>query len=289
MKINKETGAMSNNFERSTQKQLEIMLLFNELIKLISPENNQDLIIPETEKYDIFLLLKSRLRTLESIINDKAQFSEEIFAIYVFKALFIGENDLNWDDLEEKKECFKLVLITIKKEYMNKMDEKKLINIRNEAEKSSLCKLLSLFNCFIVNNKGYYFFCFSLIFKYMKLNSLLVDSFITYAKNEMLLLNTNLVLRKEYKDEEIDKISKDALINDLISIYGKIDNYSCLYLDNNHLRIKKVPNKEINEVNHENKCVGKKRKKKKKNKKKKKQNNIINKNVTKDKNELGGQ
>ena len=103
MKTNKETGTMSNNFERSTQKQLEIMLLFNELIKLISPENNQDLIIPETEKYDIFLLLKSRLRSIESIGYDKAQFSEEIFAIYVFKALFIGENDLNMDDLEEKK------------------------------------------------------------------------------------------------------------------------------------------------------------------------------------------
>ena len=120
----------------------------------------------------------------------------------------------------------------------------------------------------------------------MKLNSLLVDSFITYVKNEMLLLNTNLVLRKEYKDEEIDKISKDALINDLISIYGKIDNYSRLYLDNNHLRIKKMPDKELNEITQEKDCVGKKRRKKKKNKKKNKQNKIIDNNITKNKNQI---
>ena len=82
----------------------------------------------------------------------------------------------------------------------------------------------------------------------MKMNSILIDSFITYVKNLMFKFNAKLVLERDYKDEEIMKINKVILTNDLISIYeniGKSSNNFRIFLDNNHLKIEKTKGKKI--------------------------------------------
>ena len=95
---------MPNKCKSWYQKKLDIVSLFNELIRYTFPERHQKLVIRDKEKRPIFELLKSKLRTLELAANGTTDSSEDIFAINVFKALFIGEKDLNMDDLDEKKD-----------------------------------------------------------------------------------------------------------------------------------------------------------------------------------------
>ena len=247
MNSNQETSEMPKECKTLYQMKLDIVSLFNELIKSTFPERHQELVIRDNEKRPIFELLKFKLRTLELTANGTTDSSEDIFAINVFKALFIGENDFNMDDLDEKEAYFILVLKRLKEEGMDASDATKIIEIKKEAENSAISKLLSLFGGFTFENKGYFYFCFSLIFKYMKFNSILIDSFVIFMKNKIFYYEQDLVLRKEYKDEEISKISKEALIDDLIKIYEKFGKKSSsLYYDNNHLSIKIIHDEENN-------------------------------------------
>ena len=256
---------MPNKCKSWYQMKLDIVSLFNELIRYTFSERHQELVIRDKEKKSIFELLKSKLRTLELAANGTTDSSEDNFSINVFKALFIGEKDLNMDDLDEKKDYFILVLKRLKEEDMDKSDETKIVEIKKEAENSAIYKLLSLFQSFTIDNKDYFYFCFSLIFKYMKFNSIFIDSFIIFMKNKIFYYEQDLVLNKDYKDEEKAKISKEIIIDDLISIYGKFgENSPSLYLDNNHLKMKIIKDSGNNGTN-----------KKRRNKRKKKRKKII--------------
>ena len=84
-------------------------------------------------------------------------------------------------------------------------------------------------------------------------------------KNKIFYYEQDLVLNKDYKDEEKAKISKEIIIDDLISIYGKFgENSPSLYLDNNHLKMKIIKDSGNNGTN-----------KKRRNKRKKKRKKII--------------
>ena len=90
----------------------------------------------------------------------------------------------------------------------------------------------------------------------MKSNSILIDFFITYVKNEINCFNKKLVFIKDYQDEEIEKMRKDAIIDDLISIYGKIGKFGVflsLYMENNHLKLRKIQDEENNKISNKSK------------------------------------
>ena len=44
----------------------------------------------------------------------------------------------------------------------------------------------------------------------------------------------------------IEIMPKDQIVSDLSLIYQKIDNYTILYIEKNHLKLKKMSNEEIN-------------------------------------------
>ena len=132
-KTSEETNEMPNECKSRYQMKLDIVSLFNELIRYTFPERHQKLVIRDKEKRSIFELLKSKLRTLELAANGTTDSSEDIFAINVFKALFIGEKDLNMDDLDEKKDYFILVLKRLKEEDMDKSDETKIVKIKKRS------------------------------------------------------------------------------------------------------------------------------------------------------------
>ena len=90
-KTREETNEMPNECKSRYQMKLDIVSLFNELIKSTFPERHQELVIRDNEKRPIFELLKFKLRTLELTANGTTDSSEDIFAINVLKALFIGE------------------------------------------------------------------------------------------------------------------------------------------------------------------------------------------------------
>ena len=266
------------------KRKLKVVLLFNELLVYTYPESHQKLIIRERQMSLIFELLKSRLRTLELTANEKKDSTNEIFAINVFKAFFIDEKDLNMEDFEEKEAYLALILKALDDEEMDSTSKKKFLDLVDEAKKYKINNLLTIISCFSVINEafeGYYSVCFYLIFKYMKCNSILIDSFITYMKNELFNFKKEFQLIKEYQDEEIAKISKETLVDDLIKIYeriGKSENCSSLYMNNNHLELRK------NQVGEYNKSSRKRNRRKMKNNNK--NNKVIENSVTEDKNEI---
>ena len=280
------TNEKAKKYDLQNQRKLKVVLLFNELLAYTYTECHQKLMIKDRQMPLIFELLKSRLRTLELTASEKKDSSNETFAINVFKAFFIGEKDLNVEDFDEKEAYLKLILKVLDgdEDMINSSEKKKFLDLIDEAKKYKINNLLTIFSCFTVNNEvceGYYRVCFYLIFKYMKINSILIDSFITYMKNEMFYFQKELQLIKDYKDEEIAKISKETLVDDLIEIYKRIGNsrnFSSLYMNNNHLEIRKNQDEEYNKSSR-------KRNKRKK-KKNKKNNKGIENRVTEDKNEI---
>ena len=97
-------------------------------------------------------------------------------------------------------------------------------------------------------DSAYYAICLYLIFKYTKQNSIFVNSIIAYAKIEFSLSNnktTGVDLRKSYEDESVDKIPIVQLVQDMCLFCQKIDNFTLLFIDKNHLRLKKLSNEEI--------------------------------------------
>ena len=61
----------------------------------------------------------------------------------------------------------------------------------------------------------------------------------------MIYFVPNIHIRKDYKDEDIEKIAKGFLINDLKSIFKEINNYIILFIEDLHLKIKKISNEEL--------------------------------------------
>ena len=282
--INDTTNEKAKENYLLNKRKLKVMFLFNELLVYTFPDSHQKLMIRERQMSLIFELLKSRLRTLELTANEKKDSSNEIFAINVFKAFFIDEKDLNVEDFEENEAYLALIIKALDDEEMDSTSKKKFLDLVDEAKNYKINNLLTIFNCFSVINeacKGYYKGCFYLIFKYMKCNSILIDSFITYMKNKLFYFKKELPLIKEYQDEEIDKINKETLVDDLIKIYekfGEPENSSSLYISNNHLELRKIQDEEYN------------KKSRKRNRRKKKNNNKIDKVIenseTEDKNEI---
>ena len=61
----------------------------------------------------------------------------------------------------------------------------------------------------------------------------------------MIYFVPNIHIRKDYKDEDIEKIAKGFLINDLKSIFKEINNYTILFIEDLHLKIKNISNEEL--------------------------------------------
>ena len=168
-----EANEITNEDDILILKKLDIVDLFNELIEHTYPESHQKLIIEENEKSLIFELLKLRLRNLELTAYEKNDSSEEIFAINVFKALFVDEKDLVVEDFEEKKEYFILVLGALKCDFKDISEKKELSDLTNKAKNYEINKLLDIFRVYSIKSsasKGYFIVCFCLVFKYMKMN-----------------------------------------------------------------------------------------------------------------------
>jgi hypothetical protein len=167
----------------------------------------------------------------------------------LFRSLFKNEKDFSLGDLDRKSAYFNFILEMMKYGESEDENEKEILNnLDKEIEISNFNKLFSQFDLCEDYDYIYYHTCLYLIFKYSKLKSIFVNSIIVYANIELVLANrTNgLDLRKNYEDEKIEKMPKDQIVSDLSLIYEKIDNYTILYIEKNHLKLRKMSNEEIN-------------------------------------------
>lgn len=211
---------MKKEFDDLVQRQMDIVKLFNSLYKIRFKEYYRELKIEEDEKLIIYELLNNKFKYLELIVEEKEGNYEEVIALNSFKALFFIKHGLNMDNLDVKIDYYKLILKMLKYEDLNQEEEEKVDKLIKEMKKSDINKVIALFDIDEYDNI-YYRFCLYLIYKYCKSNSIIVNSIITYAKYEcsMIYFIPDIDIRKNYKDEELEKMSQKFLINDLKIIF----------------------------------------------------------------------
>jgi hypothetical protein len=278
METNKENDEILEEFEKQIENQKEIVKLLNALYQSTFEEYYTELKINDYEKMNIFELLKNKLKYLELNGIEKKDNFKEMLAINLFKTLFIGNNTFSMEDLDKKKEYFNTILKIIRGKVFDFTDLNIHMKLIKEIEGNAINQLFSQFKTH-KNIKNYDIlikFSLYLIFQYLKSNEIFVSSIIAYIKSEYKLTenDTDLELKKEYLNDEIEKIPKNVLLDDLSAIFKKIDNCTILYIENGHLQIKHIPLEELDKAINESVKKKKKRKNKKTNKTKKTLNEI---------------
>ena len=121
---------MANKIEVEIEKEKEIVNLFNSLVEAISEDLSEKLEILGDQKYVIFNLVSKSLYSLEECLKDSEDSEDNydsLLAIDVFKALFLNENSLKIDALEDKKCCFNYVLKLLLDEKLSPDENEKII------------------------------------------------------------------------------------------------------------------------------------------------------------------
>ena len=159
MEYSEEEKKILDKFEKQIQKEKEIVNLFNSLREVTFKDYFEKLEIQEDEKLVIFQLVTCCLHYLEETANEEESNYDSLLAINNFKALFIDKNSFNMDALDEKINCFNLVLQLFSEKELTDAGEQKIIegiikyNIFDNISKD-------------FDANYYYVYCLYLIFEY---------------------------------------------------------------------------------------------------------------------------
>ena len=241
-------------------------------------DNYSPLTISKDDFFTLFELAKEKFRHIKETIDFNTQGTFGGLVTFAFKALFIGENDIKIDNIEQNIDYFKLILIyniegnieTIKDELKDSIEILKA-NVKDKKFLGE--KITSLFKNIFKNTVT--FFIYLLIINnepsILELNEFLIK-----------LVESRYVVNLNFNYIELKSLSFEQIINDLYKelIIETIDNNFHIFIEGDHLKISKYSNEELlNYINDEDlpKEYERKEKKKSKNKKKSAQKNIFKK------------
>ena len=263
MNYSEEEKELLDKFEKQIKKEKEIVNLFNSLREAIFKDYFVKLEIHEDEKLVIFELVTRCLDYLEQTVNENENY-DSLFAINVFKALFIDKNTFKMDDLDQKKDCFNLVLKSFSDKGLTDAEEQKIIegikkhDIFDEISKD-------------FEENYYYVYCLSLIFEYSASKLFFLDTFISFMKKmykDEKDIELDIKKDKNISDSELDRIAPNDLLKSLQDIYYYEENYYELYINENQLQKRDISLDELlKKINENPKPVVKSKKRKKKTKK----------------------
>ena len=262
MEYSEEEKKILDKFEKQIQKEKEIVNLFNSLREATFKDYFEKLEIQEDEKLVIFQLVTCCLHYLEETANEEENNYDSLIAINVFKALFIDKNTFKMDALDEKKNCFDLVLQLFSDKELTDAEQKKIFEgikkykIFNEMSKD-------------FDENYYYVYCLYLIFEYSESKLLFLDTFVFFMKQMYKdEKDVELEIRKDKNIAELDKIDKNDLLKSLLDMYYNEENCYELYINENQLQKRNIPLDElVKKIDENPKSAIKPRKRKKKTKK----------------------
>ena len=264
MEYSEEEKKILDKFEKQIQKEKEIVNLFNSLREATFKDYFEKLEIQEDEKLVIFQLVTCCLHYLEETANEEENNYDSLIAINVFKALFIDKNTFKMDALDEKKNCFNLVLQLFSDKELTDAEQKKIFEgikkykIFNEMSKD-------------FDENYYYVYCLYLIFEYSESKLLFLDTFVFFMKQMYKdEKDVELEIRKDKNvaELELDKIDKNDLLKSLLDMYYNEENCYELYINENQLQKRNIPLDElVKKIDENPKSAIKPRKRKKKTKK----------------------
>ena len=253
MTTNKIEKIEKSIFDEDMEKQLEIVKLLNSLYKITYHKYYTELIIEDDKKAIIFQRVKNKLKHFEGLALVYDENVEPLFAIATFKVLFMKENKFNLSKFKVKKKYFDIIL--------NLLSNKELIGEELKDLKDLTRKIMNSefmdFTTKITENgkKNLIFpYCCYIINKYSKSKGILINLFIFFLKKQFLLLNKNdLELIQDFSEKDFQKIKLKDLLEDFESINEKVENYIIIYIDNGHLKMKKMSAEQITQIiNDEN-------------------------------------
>ena len=227
MKNNPAYIQYRKELEHEMDKKAQIIELLNIYGSFSISDNYTPLDINSTNPDVLFEITKSRLEYIKEIIELIHKRTDlGIFVYYAFKALFIGINDLKFDDnLNERKNYFNIILQC----YMDNKMTQEMIKIVNELRENIGEKEQELFP-FKLDNL-YVLFIYVLI----RINQLT-----TAELNEFLMrmLEKFYVVDFLFEDIDLKNIPHEQIINNLYKIFyvDKIINYFHLYIKNGELQ-----------------------------------------------------
>ena len=220
----------------------EILGLLNDFGEM-AIENYSPLDVTIRDLNIMFELIQERFRFIKETIDFNTPKSLASLAIFSFKSLFIGENDIKIDNIEQKNEYFQVILIYgIERSF--ELIQKELINFIKELEvdakknKFYNDKIKYLFGNVFTNSIIYFIF---LLIINNKPNPQDLNEFIIRLVESIYYVHLN------FKYTELKNISYEQIINDLYDgfINNKIDNYVNISIEDNHLQITKFTVDEI--------------------------------------------
>ena len=268
----------------STQMTLEDEFSFkSEIIDLLNDfgesvvDNYSPLTITKGDFFALFDLAKEQLRHIKETIYFNTPRVFGCLVTFAFKALFIGENDIKIDNIEQNTDYFRLILIynieekieTIKDQLIDSIEKLKA----NEKAKQFLGeKITSLFKKIFTNTV--IFFIYLLMINneptILELNEFLIK-----------LVETRYIVTLKFKYNELESLSFEQIINDLHKalITENIDNNFQISIEGDHLKVSNVSNEEL--LNYINAPDLPKKYKRKERKKSKYKKNSADKNIIK--------
>ena len=197
--------------------------------------NYTPLKIDEDDYHILIDLAKERLR----YIKDTIQYDYEpnvfgIFAIFAFKSLFIGANDLKIEEINQKITYFNIIL---KYADTGKI-EAELQELIKSTEKNINDKEKKLFKEMFTNDIIYFIY---LLLKNNQPELLDINEFLVRVVESVCLTD------KDFEYDVLTDIPNENIIDDLYKIFfvEKITNNFHLHIDNRHIKVNKFTNDEL--------------------------------------------
>ena len=271
---NETENIFENKLEEEYEKNLLIISCLKDFENILDKNYTIPMKITIQDKFVVFKLIKNNIEYIEEVLLEDKPF--ESICLKIFNLLFLEEENLNYDNIEEKINDFQLILKHLKNQYNQEEEQNfisKVIENRNIKEWKKFLKLNYI-------NFGNLAILIAVALKYAK----------TIVKVSEILI---YILQKKHMNSfevkfnlnNLINIPEDEVVNNFIDLFKHDTEY--FYLDFIKGKIeKKLLSPEItfndinnNQIKNENPSNKKKKKRKKKNKEKyqEKDNSIKNK------------
>ena len=253
---------IENEIEEKYKKKLKIVECLNEFEKLLNPKFKQPLAISKKYIDIVFEHIKNKIEYIEEILAKDKPFDS--ICLMIYKHLFIGDEKLKYDNLDEKVNDFKLILECLNGTLDSDKEKGYIKTVIGSEGKNDWKKLLKVNS---LSNTGCSLLI-AVVIKFSEKNEQIVKILIEilkakYINNFEVKFNLNIL-----KD-----ISVKNIANDFIKLFNDDTEYfDLVYQDG---QIKKIYNnelaiKDLNFNDEQDKNHQKEKKKEKKEKRKRK-------------------
>lgn len=194
----------------------KIVDLLNEFGAISLNKEYEKLTISKEDEFIMFELINSKLNYIIQVLNEDFSFTLEYFSTFAFKSLFLAEDDIKLDNLEEKLKCFEIIVTKLKNK--DHPDEE---NFLKKMNKISYTKIFDL----IANKFKLYFLGFIalVILNYSK-------SGVVFFRFFTLILETMFTFTIDFTEKDLEDMPVNNILEDLTNNFESREDTNLFHL-----------------------------------------------------------